>query len=101
MTSRSSTAMENESLKSYLKRFDEKAAKVTKVSEGGMLMALAVGVRLNTTLSRNLHKVYYMNIGDFYQRVKKYMGVDNAYDTMDLSKSEEPLRRKGTRRRQR
>ncbi|PON49838.1 hypothetical protein PanWU01x14_227370 [Parasponia andersonii] len=98
MTSRSSTATENKNLKSYLKRFNEKAAKFTKIPDEGTLIVLSVDVRLNTTLWRNLRKIYCMNVRDFYQRVKKYMGVDNAHDTMDLSKSEGPLRRKGTRR---
>ncbi|PON93255.1 hypothetical protein TorRG33x02_108260 [Trema orientale] len=85
---------ENESLCSYLKRFNKEASKVYNVPEGGILMALAGGVWPNIPIWKNLQKVHCTDVEDFYQRAKKNMRMENAQIIMDPSIIEETTTKK-------
>ena len=76
-----------EALKSYLKWFSDKAARVHSAPEGRVLFTATGGVYPKTKLWNNLHKRDCRTFEEFYARVEKYLCVENAEEALGKADS--------------
>ena len=81
---------EGETLKSYLKRFSDEAARVHSAPEGEILFAAMGGVLLKTKLWNDLQERDCRTLEDFYARAEKYLCVENAKKA--LGKTDSPIK---------
>ncbi|XP_062114302.1 uncharacterized protein LOC133825361 [Humulus lupulus] len=83
---------EDESLKNYIHRFNMEAAKVGSLARGELKMAITAGVRLGSKLWDNMLKREVTDLDDFYERVQKYIRVEDGHKSLNARKSESSLK---------
>ena len=81
---------EGETLKSYLKHFNDEAAKVHSVPEDGVLFAAMGGVCPKTKLWNDLQERDCRTLEEFYARAEKYLRVENTEEA--LGKTDSPIK---------
>ena len=78
---------EGETLKSYLKRFNDEAARVYSVPESGVLFAAMSEICPKTKLWNDLQERDCRTFEEFYARAEKYMRVENADEALGKADS--------------
>ena len=73
---------EGETLKFYLKRFNDEAARVHSAPEGGVLFAAMSGVCLKTKLWNDLQERDCRALEEFYARAEKYLRIENTEEAL-------------------
>ena len=68
----------NETLKAYVKCFNEELATIHNSQENGVLMAAISGVRPETPFWDKLQKDEYKMLQEFYRRAGKIMRLETA-----------------------
>ena len=81
---------EGETFKSYLKWFNDKAARVHSVPEGGVLFYAMGGVRPKTKLWNDLQERDCRTLEEFYAKAEKYLCVENVEEA--LGKDDSPTK---------
>ena len=81
---------EGETLKSYLKRFSDEAARVHSAPEGGVLFAAMGGVCPNTKLWNDLQERDCRTLEEFYAIFEKYLCIENTNEA--LGKTNSPIK---------
>ena len=78
---------QTETLKAYIKRFNEELKTIHNPQENGVMMAAISGVRPDTPLWDKLQKDECKILAKFYRRVDKIMRLDTAKEAIQVGKS--------------
>ena len=81
---------ENESLKSYIHRFNMEAAEVGSLTRRELKMAITAGVRPGSKLWDNMLKREVTDLDDFYERAQKYIRVEDGHENLKVGKGPLP-----------
>ena len=81
---------EGETLKSYLKRFSDEAARVHSAPKGRVLFASMGGGCPKTKLWKDLQERDCRTLEEFYATIEKYLRVGNAEEA--LGKADSPTK---------
>ena len=77
----------NETLKDYVKRFNEELATMHNPQENGVLMAAILGVRPETPFWDKLQKDECKTLQEFYRRADKIMHLETAREAVHVKRS--------------
>ena len=81
---------ENESLKSYIHKFNMEAAKVGSLTRQELKMTITAGVRPGSKLWDNMLKREVTDLDDFYERAQKYIRVEDGHENLKAGKGPPP-----------
>ncbi|XP_062078265.1 uncharacterized protein LOC133782862 isoform X1 [Humulus lupulus] len=81
---------ENESLKSYIHRFNMEATKVGSLTRRELKMAITTGVRSGSQLWDNMLKREVTDLDNFYERAQKYIRVEDGHESLKAGKGQSP-----------
>ena len=77
----------NETLKAYVKRFNEELVAIHNPKENGVLMAAISGVQPETPFWYKLKKDEYKTLKEFYKCANKIMRLETAREAVHVGKS--------------
>ena len=77
----------NETLKAYVKRFNEELATIHNPQENGVLTAAILGVRPETPFWDKLQKDECKTLQEFYRRANKIMRLETAREAVHARRS--------------